>query len=204
MNLRGHFMSQKRTLKTWGRRGRGQIKNACAQDQKGEEWGAAQQPSSEGRERRRRRAEDVGVVLGEAARVRDVRLFHQIADVGPELRRRAARAPVLGEERRRRRQEQVVVDGRRGPRRPRARARRRRLEAGLEVRRADGVVLAREGDGQRGLVADAVEAAAQRRLDRRRRRRLGAAEGSFLSPETARANVCKTLARSSMRLKLSG
>ena len=75
MNLRGHFMSQKRTLKTWGRRGRGQIKNACAQDQKGEEWGAAQQPSSEGRERRRRRAEDVGVVLGEAARVRDVRLF---------------------------------------------------------------------------------------------------------------------------------
>ena len=98
-------------------------------DQKGEEWGAAQQPSSEGRERRRRRAEDVGVVLGEAARVRDVGLFHQIADVRPELRRRAARAPVLGEERRRRRQEQVVVDGRRGPRRPRARARRRRLEA---------------------------------------------------------------------------
>ena len=39
MNLRGHLMSQKRTLKTWGRRGRGQIKNACAQDQKGEEWG---------------------------------------------------------------------------------------------------------------------------------------------------------------------
>ena len=75
MNLRGHFMSQKRTLKTWGRRGRGQIKNACAQDQKGEEWGAAQQPSSEGRERRRRRAEDVGVVLGEAARVRDVGLL---------------------------------------------------------------------------------------------------------------------------------
>ena len=32
---------------------------------------------SEGRERRRRRAEDVGVVLGEAARVRDVGLFHR-------------------------------------------------------------------------------------------------------------------------------
>ena len=81
MNLRGNClpMSQKRTLRTWGRRGRGQIKNACAQDQKGEEWGAAQQPSSEGRERRRRRAEDVGVVLGEAARVRDVGLFHQSA-----------------------------------------------------------------------------------------------------------------------------
>ena len=150
-------------------------KRVCARPKR-EGWGAAQQPSSEGRERRRRRAEDVGVVLGEAACVRDVGLFHQIADVGPELRRRAARAPVLGEERRRRRQEQVVVDGRGRPRRPRARARRRRLEAGLEVRRADGVVLAREGDGQRGLVADAVEAAAQRRLDRRRRRRLGAAE----------------------------
>ena len=39
MNVRGHFMSQKRTLKTWGRRGRGQIKNACAQDQKGERNG---------------------------------------------------------------------------------------------------------------------------------------------------------------------
>ena len=125
-------LSQKRTLKTLGRRGRGQIKNACAQDQKGEEWGAARRPSK-GRERRRRRAEDVGVVLGEAARVRDVGLFHQIADVRPELRRRAARAPVLGEERRRRRQEQVVVDGRRGPRRPRARARRRRLD--LRLRR---------------------------------------------------------------------
>ena len=151
MNLRGNYlpMSQKRTLRTWGREGdgRGQIKNRMARrpksDQKGEEWGAAQQPSSEGRERRRRRAEDVGVVLGEAARVRDVGLFHQIADVGPELRRRAARAPVLGEERRRRRQEQVVVDGRSRPRRPRARARRRRLEARLEVRRTDGVVLGR-------------------------------------------------------------
>ena len=43
---------------------------------RGREWGAAQQLSSEGRERRRRRAEDVGVVLGEAARVRDVGLFH--------------------------------------------------------------------------------------------------------------------------------
>ena len=49
---------------------------------KGEEWGAAQQPSSEGRERRRRRAEDVGVVLGEAARVRDVGLLDEVADVG--------------------------------------------------------------------------------------------------------------------------
>ena len=39
MNVRGHFMSQKRTLKTWGRRGRGQIKNACAQDQKGKDGG---------------------------------------------------------------------------------------------------------------------------------------------------------------------
>ena len=77
----------------------------------------------EGRERRRRRAEDVGVVLGEAARVRDVGLLDEVADVRPELRRRAARAPVLGEERRRRRQEQVVVDRRRGPRRPRARRR---------------------------------------------------------------------------------
>ena len=88
-------------------------KTHARKTKKGKEWGAAQQPSSEGRERRRRRAEDVGVVLGEAARVRDVGLFHQIADVRPELRRRAARAPVLGEERRRRRQEQVVVDGRR-------------------------------------------------------------------------------------------
>ena len=96
---------------------------------KGRSGGLLGDQGSKGRERRRRRAEDVGVVLGEAARVRDVGLFHQIADVRPELRRRAARAPVLGEERRRRRQEQVVVDGRRGPRRPRARARRRRLEA---------------------------------------------------------------------------
>ena len=100
-------------------------KTHARKTKKGEEWGAARRPPSEGRERRRRRAEDVGVVLGEAARVRDVGLFHEIADVRPELRRRAARAPVLGEERRRRRQEQVVVDGRRGPRRPRARARRR-------------------------------------------------------------------------------
>ena len=91
MNLRGHLMSQKRTLKTWGRRGRGQIKNACAQDQKGEEWGAAQQPSSEGRERRRRRAEDVGVVLGEAARVRDVGLLR--SDRPRPFRRRFARKP---------------------------------------------------------------------------------------------------------------
>ena len=108
-------------------------KTRARKTKKGKEWGAARRPSSEGRERRRRRAEDVGVVLGEAARVRDVGLFHQIADVRPELRRRAARAPVLGEERRRRRQEQVVVDGRRGPRRPRARARRRRLECGALV-----------------------------------------------------------------------
>ena len=98
-------------------------KTRVRKTKKGRSGGLLNNLQSEGRERRRRRAEDVGVVLGEAARVRDVGLFHQIADVRPELRRRAARAPVLGEERRRRRQEQVVVDGRRGPRRPRARAR---------------------------------------------------------------------------------
>ena len=94
-------------------------KTRVRKTKKGRSGGLLNNLQSEGRERRRRRAEDVGVVLGEAARVRDVGLFHQIADVRPELRRRAARAPVLGEERRRRRQEQVVVDGRRGPRRPR-------------------------------------------------------------------------------------
>ena len=50
-------------------------KTRVRKTKKGEEWGAAQRPSSEGRERRRRRAEDVGVVLGEAARVRDVGLL---------------------------------------------------------------------------------------------------------------------------------
>ena len=50
-------------------------KTRARKTKKGKEWGAARRPSSEGRERRRRRAEDVGVVLGEAARVRDVRLF---------------------------------------------------------------------------------------------------------------------------------
>ena len=48
---------------------------------KGRSGGLLDDLQSEGRERRRRRAEDVGVVLGEAARVRHVGLFHQVADV---------------------------------------------------------------------------------------------------------------------------
>ena len=44
---------------------------------KGRSGGLLDDLQSEGRERRRRRAEDVGVVLGEAARVRDVGLFHR-------------------------------------------------------------------------------------------------------------------------------
>ncbi len=50
-------------------------KRVCARPKRGGRGGLLNNLSSEGRERRRRRAEDVGVVLGEAARVRDVGLF---------------------------------------------------------------------------------------------------------------------------------
>ena len=45
-------------------------KRVCARPKRGRSGGLLGDLQSEGRERRRRRAEDVGVVLGEAARVR--------------------------------------------------------------------------------------------------------------------------------------
>ena len=47
-------------------------KTRVRKTKKGRSGGLLNNLQSEGRERRRRRAEDVGVVLGEAARVRDV------------------------------------------------------------------------------------------------------------------------------------
>ena len=49
-------------------------KTRVRKTKKGRSGGLLNNLQSEGRERRRRRAEDVGVVLGEAARVRDVGL----------------------------------------------------------------------------------------------------------------------------------
>ena len=50
-------------------------KTRVRKTKKGRSGGLLNNLQSEGRERRRRRAEDVGVVLGEAARVRDVGLL---------------------------------------------------------------------------------------------------------------------------------